>query len=58
MRIIDCHCHVYPHKIADKAVRSIGAFYDIPMDLDGTTETLIKKGSKAGITDFLIRFIK
>lgn len=43
MRAIDCHCHIYPPKIAKKAVESVGRFYGIHMDLDdGTSETLIE----------------
>ena len=57
MRIIDCHCHVYPHKIAEKAVASIGKFYDVPMGQDGTAETLFRQGTEAGITDFLIHSV-
>lgn len=36
MRVIDCHCHIYPQKIAHKAVEAIGDFYHIPMQMDGT----------------------
>ena len=52
--IVDCHCHIYPEKIASKAVESIGAFYDIPMCLDGRCETLLKEGAAAGTTHFMI----
>lgn len=52
--IIDCHCHVYPEKIVQKAVESIGKFYDIPMQSDGRTETLIKESEKVGITHNVI----
>ena len=52
--IIDCHCHVYPDKIAAKAVEGIGSFYNIPMCLDGTLATLQKEGAKAGITHYLV----
>ncbi len=38
--IIDCHCHVYPEKIAEKAVENIGAFYDVEMTFDGKCSTL------------------
>lgn len=42
MRAIDCHCHIYPEKIAKKAVDSVGEFYGIHMDLeDGTADTLL-----------------
>lgn len=46
MRAIDCHCHIYPAKIAHKAVESVGDFYQIPMDcgdeLGGTAEGLLQ----------------
>ena len=27
MTVIDCHCHIYPEKIAARAVESVGDFY-------------------------------
>ena len=33
--IIDCHCHIYPDKIAVKASQNTGAFYDMDMNYDG-----------------------
>ena len=53
-KIIDCHCHIYPEKIAAKAVESIGRFYDIEMDNNGTLEDLKVAGGAAGITQYLI----
>lgn len=47
MRVIDCHCHIYPQKIAHKAVEAIGDFYHIPMQMDGTIDTLLKEGGLA-----------
>ena len=29
--IIDSHVHIFPDKIAEKAVAGIGKFYDLPM---------------------------
>lgn len=55
--IIDAHCHIYPDKIAERASRSIGKFYDIPMNLDGRVETLLQEGRKAGITHFLVHSV-
>lgn len=52
--IIDSHCHVYPDKIADKAVESIGGFYDLPMYYDGKTSTLIKYGAEIGVKHYII----
>lgn len=53
--IIDAHAHIYPKKIAGKAVESIFKFYNIPMvGGSGTSEELIERGSKAGISKFLV----
>ena len=54
---IDAHCHVYPAKIAAKAVVAIGDFYHIGMYHDGTPESLIKAGDAAGIDAFLIHSV-
>lgn len=56
-RIIDAHCHIYPDKIAQKASDSTGAFYDIPMFLDGKISTLLEYGKKAGIEHFLVQSV-
>lgn len=29
MKVIDCHCHIYPEKIAAVAAQSVGKFYDL-----------------------------
>lgn len=52
--IIDCHCHVYPDKIADKAVESIRNFYDIDMGYDGRSSTLIEQGKRNGIKHYIV----
>ena len=54
MTIIDCHCHVYPEKIVEKAVKGIGDFYDIEMTNDGRIRTLLKQGEENGITRHII----
>jgi hypothetical protein len=56
-RILDAHCHIYPDKIAAKAVESVGKFYDIPMDMDGTVKGLIEAGEKCGVTNFLVHSV-
>lgn len=48
--IIDCHTHVYPDKIAARAVKSICDFYGISLDRDGTTGALLRKAKEAGIS--------
>ncbi|MBR4081048.1 MAG: amidohydrolase [Clostridia bacterium] len=57
MTIIDTHAHIYPEKIALKAAASIGEFYHIPMDLDGTLATLLDKGQQAGVGRFLVHSV-
>lgn len=57
MTIIDTHAHIYPNKIARKAAASIGDFYSIPMDLDGTVGELLRAGEEAGITRHLVHSV-
>ena len=52
--IVDCHCHIYPEKIAAKATESIGKFYDLPMEYGGTAAEMIRKSREAGITHSVI----
>ncbi|MDR2746804.1 MAG: amidohydrolase family protein [Treponema sp.] len=40
--VIDFHAHIFPEKIAARAVSSICAFYNIPMGCDGTVEGLLR----------------
>ena len=52
--IIDCHCHIYPDKIAEKASESIGKFYDLPMSYHGTAAEMLEKSRAAGITHSVV----
>lgn len=53
--IYNAHCHIYPQKIADKAVVSIGNFYDIPMDIPvATSEMLLADGNEFGTKKYLV----
>ena len=52
--VIDFHAHIYPGKIAEKAVASIGEFYGITMQKDGTVETLLESGRSCGIGHFVV----
>ena len=55
MEIIDAHAHIYPEKIAEKATKTIGVFYDIPMEMPaGTTERLLEDGASAKITGYIV----
>lgn len=55
--IIDAHAHIFPEKIAAKAAVGIGAFYDIPMDCDGTLETLLRLSDEAGVDRCIVQSV-
>ena len=54
MEIIDFHAHIYPDKIAGKATKATGDFYDITPAHEGTGDELLSAGKKAGISGFVI----
>ena len=55
MYLIDIHTHVYPQNIAHKAAASIRDFYELnTREMDGTVDTLLQRGAKAGISRFVI----
>lgn len=55
MRMIDIHTHIYPPAIAKKAAASVRDFYKLGTDtMDGTAETLLKRGAEAGIDRFVV----
>ncbi len=55
MRIIDIHTHIYPPAIAKKAAASIREFYQLgTKEMDGTADTLLEKGTQAGIERFVV----
>ena len=56
-KIINAHCHIYPEKIANKAVLGIRDFYDLNMSLDGTVDGLLRDGEKVGVTHYLIHSV-
>ena len=53
-RIIDAHCHIYPQKIAAKAVNAIGNFYGIKMSEDGTAPSLISESEPIGVEKYVV----
>ncbi len=57
--IIDSHCHIYPSKIALKAVEAVEDFYEqLPGEqYDGTVETLLRSGTEAGVTHFVVHSV-
>ncbi len=54
---IDAHCHIYPQKIASKAVAGTDNFYGGKSVCLGTTSDLIKRGRDAGIDHFIVQSV-
>ncbi|MDR2049936.1 MAG: amidohydrolase family protein [Treponema sp.] len=52
--VIDFHSHIYPEKIAAKAVSGTEAFYTIPARGRGTPEDLAAAGVQSGIDRFVV----
>jgi predicted TIM-barrel fold metal-dependent hydrolase len=52
--VIDCHAHIYPEKIAAKAVVNIGKFYTLPMRCGGTPGDLLDCGRRGGVGRFIV----
>ena len=56
-KVINAHCHIYPEKIASKAVVGIRDFYDLDMSLNGKIDGLLDDGSKVGVSHYLIHSV-
>lgn len=52
--IIDFHAHIYPEKIAEKATKAIGDFYEAPMKYNGHIPELLASGSKIGVDKYVV----
>jgi len=57
MDIIDFHVHIYPDKIAQRAVQSVGEFYNLEMDGNGTDHEVLKIGNETGITNYVVHSV-
>lgn len=53
-KIIDTHAHIYPDKIAEKAVHAIGDFYHISMAKGGNISGLLESGKKIGVRKYVV----
>ena len=54
---IDAHCHIYPEKIAARAVMGTDTFYGLHSVYNGTVQDLLEKGSEAGIDHFIVQSV-
>lgn len=55
--IIDSHCHIYPEKIAERAIKGTDTFYDGHSLCKGTVSDLLKNGVKAGVDKFIVQSV-
>jgi len=53
-RIIDIHAHIFPEKIAEKAVEAIGNYYGAKMPEKGTAVALIESGRQIGVYKYVV----
>ncbi len=53
-RIIDVHSHIFPAKIAEKAVASIGSFYGLPMTGSALAHDLDREERACGVERNLV----
>jgi uncharacterized protein len=52
--VIDFHAHIFPEKIAEKAVNAIGRYYDIKMSGKGTAGDLVSEGGKIHVEKYIV----
>lgn len=57
IEIIDAHCHIYPEKIAAKAVCGTDTFYGEHSVGKGTVEELLEREEKAGVDRFIVQSV-
>lgn len=55
--VIDAHCHIYPEKIASKAVAGTDAFYSTKAAGLGTVSDLVSMGKRAGCDHFVVQSV-
>jgi predicted TIM-barrel fold metal-dependent hydrolase len=53
-KIIDIHAHIFPEKIAEKAVKAIGDYYGIKMFGEGTCDALVESGKKINVYKYIV----
>ena len=54
---IDAHCHIYPEKIASRAVNGTDTFYGEHSVGSGTVDDLIYRGERAGVDHFIVQSV-
>ncbi len=57
MFAIDCHVHVYMKRLAPRAVKGVGDFYNVKMSCSGVTEELSEIAKNSPIKKFVINSV-
>ena len=57
MTVIDVHAHIYPEKIAERAVDAVGEFYLVDMYGKGTAAHLLESQKRAPISRFVVHSV-
>ncbi len=55
--VIDAHCHIYPEKIAARAVAGTDGFYGEHSFGDGTVNGLLEVGDKNGFDHYIVQSV-
>lgn len=55
--IIDAHAHIFPDKIAMRAVDGISGFYSMRVRLDGTVSSLLEINKRAGVGRAIVQSV-
>ena len=55
--IIDSHCHIYPEKIAARAILGTDNFYGVHSSENGTGAELIEKSEEYGVDRFVVQSV-
>ncbi len=55
--VIDAHCHIYPEKIASRAVRGTDEFYGLHSYGQGLVSCMLKEEGEAGVDRFIVQSV-
>lgn len=55
--VIDAHCHIYPEKIAARAVGGTDSFYGEKSLYSGTSCDMLRQGASAGVDRFVVQSV-
>ncbi len=55
--VIDAHCHIYPEKIASRAVAGTDNFYGEHSFGSGTVKNLLEVGNESGIDHYIVQSV-